>query len=109
MIGYITAIIVGIVCIILGIRNMMGDISTLHSYHRARVREEDVKPFGRQVGIGTIIIGGGIILFGILSIIADLLTLSALVFIGTGVLIAAIVVGLIIAVRAMIKYNKGVF
>ena len=109
MIGYITAIIVGIVCIILGIKNMMGDISTLHSYHRARVKEEDVKPFGRMVGLGTITVGGGIILFGILSIIADLLTLSALVFVGTGVLIAAIVVGLVITFAAMKKYNGGIF
>jgi hypothetical protein len=108
-VAFITAIIVGIVCIFLGVRNMMGDISTLHSYHRARVKEEDVKPFGKMVGLGTIIIGGGIILFGILSIIADLLTLSALVFVGTGVLIAAIVVGLVISFVAMKKYNGGIF
>lgn len=71
MIGYIISALVGAVCIILGISNMRGNISSLHSYHRQRVSEENVLPFGRLVGLGTIIVGAGIIIFSILSGIAD--------------------------------------
>ena len=67
MAGNIVAFLVGVVCIVLGISNMRGNISTLHSYHRHRVSEEDRIPFGKQVGLGTMGIGIGIIIFSILS------------------------------------------
>ena len=109
MIGYITSIIVGIVCIVIGISNMRGNISTLHSYHRTRVKEEDRIPFGKMVGLGTITVGAGVILFGILSMLGDLLTTEWLIIAATVVMIVAIVVGLGIAFAAMKKYNGGIF
>ena len=108
MIGYITAIIVGIVCIVIGITNMRGNISTLHSYHRARVKEEDIIPFGKMVGLGTITVGAGVILFGILSMLGDLLAIEWLIIAATVVMIAAIVVGMGITFAAMKKYNGGI-
>ena len=60
MAGNIVTFLVGVVCIVLGISNMRGNISSLHSYHRSRVSEEDRIPFGKQVGLGTIIVGIGI-------------------------------------------------
>ena len=105
----IITLIVGAILIFLGIRNMMGDISSLHSYHRARVKEEDVLPFGRRIGLGTIIVGGGVAIFGAFSLAARLTTIETLVIVGTAIMSVAIVVGLVIAVMAMIKYNKGVF
>ena len=36
------AIAIGIVCILLGISHRKGNLSALHSYHRKRVKEEDV-------------------------------------------------------------------
>ena len=53
----IIQIIIGLVLIVIGIFNTKGNISLLHSYHRKRIKEEDIKPFGKKVGIGTIIIG----------------------------------------------------
>ena len=38
----ILQIIIGLSLIILGIINMKGNISMLHSYHRKRVKKEDV-------------------------------------------------------------------
>ena len=67
MAGNIVTFLVGVVCIVLGISNMRGNISSLHSYHRSRVSEEDRIPFGKQVGLGTIIVGIGIIVFSVLS------------------------------------------
>ena len=107
--GVIVSIIVGIVCIVIGITNMRGNISSLHSYHRERVSDEDVIPFGRLVGLGTIIVGAGVILFSILTGIAIYTANDALTLIGTAVMIVAIVVGLGISIYAMKKYNKGVF
>ena len=105
----IITLIVGAILIFLGIRNMQGDISSLHSYHRERVKEEDILPFGRRVGLGTIIVGCGVAIFGVFSLIASLITNDTLVIVGTVIMAVAIVVGLVIAVMAMIKYNKGVF
>ena len=109
MIGNIVAFLVGIVCIVLGISNMRGNISTLHSYHRHRVSEEDRIPFGKQVGLGTIIIGIGIIIFSVLSAVNLYTENNIFTIIGTVVLIVGIIVGLIISFKAMIKYNKGIF
>lgn len=107
--GNIVVFLVGVVFIVLGISNMRGNISTLHSYHRHRVSEEDRIPFGKQVGLGTMIIGIGIIIFSVLSAVTLYTENNIFILIGTVVLIVGIIVGLIISFKAMIKYNKGIF
>ena len=109
MAGNIVAFLVGVVCIVLGISNMRGNISSLHSYHRSRVSEEDRIPFGKQVGLGTIIVGIGIIVFSVLSSVTLYTENDIFIFVGTAVLIIGIILGLVISFRAMIKYNKGIF
>ena len=109
MLGFIVTIAVGILCIGIGISNRKGNIETLHSYHRNRVSEEDRIPFGKQVGLGMIIVGVGIMLFGGLSMVSVLTDRSVLSWIGTGVMIFGIALGTGISFRAMIKYNKGIF
>ena len=109
MAGFIVSAIIGVMCIILGISNTQGNISSLHYYHRHRVSEEERIPFGKQVGLGTIIIGVGIILFSILSAITLYTERAVFTLIGTAVLIIGIVAGMIITFRAMIKYNNGIF
>ena len=91
-----TPIVLGIIIIILGCMNMSGNISTLHSYHVKRVKEEDKAIFGKFVGIGTIIIG-------ISLIIASLFALSEMM------MIVGLIIGLIPILYAMFKYNKGIF
>ena len=109
MVGNIVTFLVGVVCIVLGISNMRGNISSLHSYHRHRVSEEDRIPFGKQVGLGTIIIGVGIMVFSVLSSVTLYTENDIFILIGTAILIIGIILGLVISFRAMIKYNKGVF
>ena len=109
MAGNIVAFLVGVVCIVLGISNMRGNISTLHSYHRHRVSEEDRIPFGKQVGLGTMIFGIGIIILSVLSAVTLYTENNIFTLIGTVVLIVGIIVGLIMSFKAMIKYNKGIF
>ena len=100
---------VGIACIVIGISNMRGNISSLHSYHTARVSEEDRIPFGKKVGLGTIIIGVALMAFGGLTFAAGQTGEDAFALIGTAVLIVGLVVGGAISFAAMKKYNKGIF
>ena len=109
MLAMLFPILAGIACILLGISNMRGNISTIHEYHRKRVREEDKLPFGRQVGLGTIIIGVGIIIMGILSLITLWTDIKIFLWIGMGFMAAGFLAGLFLSFRAMIKYNKGIF
>ncbi len=99
----------GLLISILGIINMTGNISSLHWYHRQRVTEENRKPFGKLVGIGTLIIGLSTIAFGFLLFIFERTQLQALVIVGSIELIASIAVGMIISLYAMKKYNGGIF
>lgn len=106
---FIVMLALGAIISVLGAVNMTGNISSLHSYHRHRVSDADVKPFGRLVGLGTIIIGVSVALFGTFMFISEKLKSNTLVFIGTALLIAGIIIGMIISFYAMIKYNKGIF
>ncbi len=105
----IVTLLVGIVCIALGISNMRGNISTLHSYHRHRVSEEDRIPFGKKVGFGTMIIGIGISVFSGLSAITFYTENNIFIQVGSAIMILGIAIGLVISFRAMIQYNKGIF
>ena len=106
--GFAVSFVVGIICIVIGISNMKGNISSLHSYHRNRVKEEDILPFGRLVGMGTIIVGAAVILFSALSALAVALGNDVYTVIGTVVMIVGIVAGLGVAFYGMKKYNGGI-
>ena len=98
---HIALLILGIFIAIIGIVNIMGNISTIHSYNRRKVREEDVPKYGRAVGTGTLIIG--------VSLIAAFVTTfwgeTAMSFI----VIRALVIGLGIILYAQVKYNKEIW
>lgn len=107
--GYILSFIVGIVCVVLGISNMRGHISSLHFYHRHRVCEADRIPFGKKVGLGTIICGCAIMTFSVLSAINLYIENQLLIIVGTVLLVAGLVAGIGLSFYAMMKYNKGIF
>ena len=109
MTSYIGALVVGAICIWLGIFNMRGNVSSLHRYHRYRVSKEDMVPFGKAVGIGTVICGASLVAFGLLFGIAENSGNQTLALVGTVILIVGLVIGLGITFWAMIKYNKGIF
>ena len=109
IVGLSTLLFVGALISVLGAINMTGNISSLHWYHRQRVTEEDRKPFGRLVGLGTLIIGLSVILFGVVLFLFEKTQSMWLVWFGTAELIVGIAVGLVLSFYAMIKYNKGIF
>ena len=101
--------ILGVILIVLGIMNMKGNISSLHWYHRQRVTEENIKPFGKLVGLGTLIIGIALVISGILFWISEVTATELWLIIGCVITVVGIVVGLVLSFYAMIKYNKGIF
>ena len=109
MFGFLVTLAVGALICFLGVRNMMGDISSLHSYHRNRVSEENVKPFGKLVGLGSIILGIGVILMSVFTFIAELSGNEFMVYIGMALMAAGMTVGMTITFSAMKKYNGGIF
>lgn len=46
-------LILGLFISVLGITNIKGNISTIHSYNRRKVKEEDIPKYGKVVGTGT--------------------------------------------------------
>ncbi len=83
----IMLLILGVVISVMGIVNIKGNISTIHSYNRRRVKEEDIPKYGKAVGTGTLIIGISLVLGFIVSfwseIIIDYIILPA-VIVGLG-------------------------
>ena len=59
---HLPLLILGIFISTLGIVNIKGNISTMHSYNRRKVTEEDVPKYGRAVGTGTLVIGVSLVL-----------------------------------------------
>ena len=60
-------LILGVFISVVGIINIKGNISTIHSYNRRRVKEEDIPKYGKVVGTGTLIIGISLVLGFIVS------------------------------------------
>ncbi len=101
--------IIGIVLMAIGITNMKGNLSSIHRYHRHRVAEEDKQIYGKLVGMGTAIVGGALIVFGLLSFLSARTGNDVFTIAGSVILLISLVPGLGLNFYAMIKYNKGIF
>ena len=99
--GNLMLLIIGIAISVLGIVNIKGNISTIHSYNRRKVSEEDVPKYGKLVGPGTLIIGVSLII----SYFTTFWSTTIMAFIE----IPAIVIGLVFILYAQLKYNHGIF
>ena len=106
--GACVSIIVGIACLIIGILNMKGNISMLHSYHINNITEENKAPFGKIVGIGMVINAVTLVIYGGLFIPAELTKEDVYLTIGNIVLSIGVVLGLGICLLAIKKYNKKI-
>ena len=97
----IAMLIFGLFVSALGIVNIMGNISTIHSYNRRKVREEDVLKYGKAVGTGTLIIGTSFVVGFAVSFISELLMAI--------IILPAVIVGLGFILYGQFKYNHGIF
>ena len=94
-------LILGICLSTLGIVNIRGNISTIHSCNRRNVKEEDIPKYGRTVGTGTLVIGFSLIL----SYLITFWNKAAIDYI----VLPAMVIGLAFILYGQIKYNHGIF
>lgn len=98
----IMLLVIGTFVSVIGIINMTGNISTIHSYNRRKVTEEDIPKYGRAVGIGTLSMGVSIV-------IGYFLQLAGLPEVMAVVIMIGILVGIACILYAQFKYNKGIF
>ena len=99
--GSTMLLIFGIFLSVLGILNIKGDISTIHSYNRRKVKEEDIPKYGKAVGTGTVIMGASLILAYFVTFWNE----AAIDYI----IFPAITIGLAFILYGQIKYNHGIF
>lgn len=94
-------LILGLFISVLGIVNISGNISTIHSYNRRKVKEVDIPKYGKAVGTGTLIIGVSFVLGFIVAFWSE-------VIMGY-IILSAVIIGLGFILYGQIKYNKGIF
>lgn len=99
---YTVLLIFGIIITILGIFNFKGNITSIHWYNRLKITKENMREYGKFMGIGTFIIG---ICMTITAILQMIFNIESIWYIT----VAGIVVGLIFMIYAQFKYNKGIF
>ena len=97
----IIMLILGVFISVVGIVNIKGNISTIHSYNRRKVKEEDIPKYGKAVGTGTIIMGISLVLGFVASLWSEEL-IAYIILIG-------VVVGLGFILYGQFKYNGGFF
>ena len=98
---HIMRLILGLFISAIGVINIKGNISTVHSYNRRKVREEDVPKYGKAVGTGTLIIGAAIVLSSLTAFWNEAL--------GALLILPAVIVGFGFILYGQIKYNGGLF
>ena len=94
-------LVLGLLISALGIANIKGNISTIHSYNRRKVKEEDIPKYGKAMGTGTLIIGGSFVLGFLVSFWSELVMKI--------IILPAAIVGLGFILYGQFKYNKGIF
>lgn len=94
-------LVLGIFLSVLGIVNIKGNISTIHSYNRRKVKEEDIPKYGKAVGTGTLIIGAA---FAV-SFFAAFESEAMIELI----ILPAMIIGMAFILYGQIKYNHGIF
>ena len=98
---HFTIIILGVCCIILGVRNYQGKHIYNKWYNRKKVSEKVKIKYGKIIGLGIIIIGLTIILSAFMQIVYHSNYIWYFTFLG-------LAIGLIIILYAQIKYNKSI-
>ena len=106
--GAAISIICAIVCLVIGILNMKGNVSMMHSYHVNNISPENIRPFGKLVGIGMIVVAVTLAIYGALFIPAEITKDSIYTIIANVILVVGLVIGLGISLYAIKKYNKKI-
>ena len=107
--GFILSFIIGIVFSVIGVLQLMGNTSMIHSYHRKRVSEEDMLPFARIMGAGSLVLGATLLTSGTLIALTFFTEQVVYAEVADFILTPGLIIGVIVELVAIIKYNKGLF
>ena len=107
--GAVIGILVGLICLVIGIQNIKGNVSMLHSYHINNIKEEDKPAFGRAVGLGMVIMAIALIVYGALFIPAELTENGIYATGGGAILAVGLGGGIVLTLLAIKKYNGSIF
>lgn len=99
--------LLGALIVVIGIRNLKGDVAAPRGNGRTKVSEEDRIPFGKKLGTGTVLVGAAVIARAFAGLAADRSGMPLLNTIGTGVLIAGLAAGAGFIFYALIRYGRG--
>lgn len=77
-------------------------LTLIHDYHYKKVKDTNKKAYTSQMGKAMLVMGTGIILTGIIDFLTA--TQYGWCFLGIG-----FTIGLVMMIRAQIKYNHGIF
>lgn len=99
--NHVLLLVLGLFISVLGIVNIKGNISTIHSYNRRKVKEADIPKYGKAVGTGTLVIGASLVLAYLITFWNE----TAIDYI----VLPAMVIGLAFILYGQIKYNHGIF
>lgn len=94
-------LVLGVILSVIAIMNMRGNINTVHSYNRKKVKKEDASKYGKTIGAGTLVIGAALILACAAELWYDALT--------PYIIVPAAVLGAAIILYGQFKYNRGIF
>ena len=109
LLGAIIYLIVSVIILIIGILNLKGNISMVHSYHIENIKPEDKLKFAKLMGIGMVIIGVSFFIAGIAMILSNVFTNDLFMIINIVVTIVGFIIGMIICIYSIKKYNKTIF
>ena len=100
--GVVVDIAVGLLCIVLGFLIWKKQkINILHDYHYRNVKEEDKPAYTRLMGIGTMLVGVGVVATGVFNLFESR-------FWWAGLLVGS-VAGIAVMNKAQKKYNGSWF
>jgi len=97
----LSLLILGLFMSAIGITNIKGNISTIHSYNRRKVTEEDAPKYGKAVGTGTLIMG-------VASVVSFFVSFLNPVLVAV-IILPSFLVGLGFILYGQFKYNRGIF
>jgi hypothetical protein len=75
------------------------DLTVLHDYHSDKLSDKNIKAFCTTMGIGIIIVGAGIAIYGILMAFSP--SIKSLLPMAAG-----FIIGLAMIVYAILRYNR---
>lgn len=106
LVGAIVCAVIGVaICACALFQLRTGSVAPLHDYHVVNVPEELRPRLARESGRGMLVVGVGVLVLGVSVLGLPSVWAELLMWLG----LAAMVVGIAVTFRAIIRYNGSLF